>query len=82
MCYYKKSFYKNNIMTKKLSQIIKANIIKENYYRSRSGSRDNNYFSKKEYNMFNMYYKNQHLLSSSSESSYSNNDDEFFVNRE
>ena len=86
MSYYKKSsFYKNRYYDNKEKPNHKKKHYKRRYYnRSRSRSKDNNYYSKKNNNMFNMYNKNEHLSSSSSESSYSNDydDDEFFVDRE
>ena len=81
MSYYKKSFYKSRYYDNKEKSDHSNKYHKRRHYRSRSRSRDNNYFSKKNNNMFNMYNKNEHLSSSSSESSYSN-DDEFFVDRE
>ena len=86
MSYYKKSsFYKNRYYDNKDKPNHKKKYYKRRYNnRSRSRSKDNNYYSKKNSNMFNMYNKNEHLSSSSFESSYSNDydDDEFFVDRE
>ena len=86
--YRRKPFYKNrpnNGNFKKFSG--KKYFNKRNYYRSRSRSRNtnrsNDYRSRRNNNMFNMYSKYEHLSSSSPSSSYSHSrEDEFYVNRE
>ena len=83
MSYRKKSFYKRKYYDNKEKPNYKKKFLKRHYYRSRSGSRDKDYHSKRNNNMFNMYNRNEHLSSSSSYDSFSHEyDDEFFVDRE
>ena len=84
MSYRRKPYFKKRNYDNKDKPIYKRQNYKRRNYRSRSFSRDKEYRSKKNNNMFSMYNKNEHLSSSSpSESSYSNDyDDDFYVDRE
>ena len=81
-----KPFYKNKPYSGNYKKSTgKRYFNKRNYYRSRSrnSKRSNDYRSKRNYNMYNMSYKNEHLPSSSPSSSYSSSrEDEFYVDRE
>ena len=87
--YRRKTFYKNKPYNGNYKRNAgKRYFNKRNYNRSRSRSRNSNrsndYRSRRNNNMFNMYSKYEHLSSSSpSSSSYSSSrEDEFYVDRE